>query len=246
MRVDALASAAGVATTTIRLYRQRGLLPPPRLVGRTGHYAEEHLERLRLIARLQERGFSLAGIKELIEAAERGGQLDDLVEVETRLNAILEGPEPLVLEPAELVDRFDGVDLTPTAMARAVQLGLIEGTDDGRLKVPDRRFIDTGAALVALGVPIDEVLDEWETLRDHTDDIARRFLAVFERDVLGADWREHIDSSLAARASETLPQLLRLAHDVLDAALDASLAAQASAQLTELAQPISIDKTSTL
>ena len=37
MRVDDLARAAGVATTTIRLYQSKGLLPPPRLVGRTGY-----------------------------------------------------------------------------------------------------------------------------------------------------------------------------------------------------------------
>lgn len=235
MRLDALASAAGVATTTIRLYRQRGLLPPPRLVGRTGYYSEDHLERLALITRLQDRGFSLAGIKELIDASERGGQLTDLVEVETRLHAILEGPEPIVVDPAELAARFGDIELTPTAMARAVELGLVEGTDDGRLRVPDRRFLETGAALVELGVPVDTVLDEWADLRAHTDQIAARFLATFEQDVLGADWRERIDPELAARAATALPQLLRLAHEVVDAALDAALAAQASNQLAELA-----------
>src|SRR5688500_9546618 len=66
MRLDDLAAAAGVATTTVRLYRQRGLLPPPRLVGRTGWFGPHHLARLRLIARLQGDGFSLAGIGKLL------------------------------------------------------------------------------------------------------------------------------------------------------------------------------------
>ncbi|MHB1139051.1 MAG: MerR family transcriptional regulator, partial [Microthrixaceae bacterium] len=49
MRVDDLARAAGVATTTIRLYQSKGLLQPPRLVGRTGWYGEAHLARLNVI-----------------------------------------------------------------------------------------------------------------------------------------------------------------------------------------------------
>ena len=51
-RLDELARAAGVASTTVRLYRSRGLLPPPRLEGRTGWYDDAHLSRLCLIARL--------------------------------------------------------------------------------------------------------------------------------------------------------------------------------------------------
>ncbi|MFN2607175.1 MAG: MerR family transcriptional regulator [Acidimicrobiales bacterium] len=52
--LDDLARRAGLPTTTVRLYQHKGLLPGPRLVGRTGRYDESHLSRLALIGRLQD------------------------------------------------------------------------------------------------------------------------------------------------------------------------------------------------
>ncbi len=234
MRLDELAAAAGVATTTVRLYQQRGLLPGPRIVGRTGWYSPDHLERLRLIGRLQAQGFSLAGIGRLLEAAERGGDLTDIVGARQELDTVLAMPEPVVVEPVELIERFGAASLGPAEMARAVELGLVEGTSDGRLRIPDRRFLEIGSELVALGVPASKVLDEWEHLSRTADDVARRFVQVFESDVLGDDWRDRVDPELAARTAETLPRLVQLAHQVLDAALDAAIARQVDRNLGDL------------
>ncbi|HEY4378560.1 MAG TPA: MerR family transcriptional regulator, partial [Acidimicrobiales bacterium] len=78
MRIDDLAREAGVASTTVRLYQSKGLLPGPRVVGRTGFYDQSHLSRLRLISRLQEDGFSLASITRLLSLWEEGRDLGDL------------------------------------------------------------------------------------------------------------------------------------------------------------------------
>src|SRR6266702_1685518 len=75
LTIEALASRAGTATTTVRMYQSKGLLPPPQRRGRIGYYGEGHLARLRLIAQLQEQGFSLASIKRLTEAWESGLEL---------------------------------------------------------------------------------------------------------------------------------------------------------------------------
>ena len=88
-RLDDLARRAGVASTTVRLYQSKGLLAPPRLEGRTGWYNESHLSRLRLIARLQAEGHSLAGIRNLLVEWEQGRSLDAVVGVETELDALL-------------------------------------------------------------------------------------------------------------------------------------------------------------
>jgi len=234
MRLDELAAAAGVATTTVRLYQQRGLLPGPRIVGRTGWYSAAHLDRLRAIGRLQEQGFSLAGIGRLFEAAERGGELTDIVGARAELDAVLRRPRPAVIEPAELVERFGADALTPAAMARAVESGLVEGTDDGRLRIPDRRFLDIGSDLVALGVPVETVLAEWEQLRAVADLVAQRFVGVFEVDVLGDGWRDRLDADLAARAAEALPRLVQLAHAVVGAALDVAIADEVDRRLGDL------------
>ena len=52
----------------------------------------------------------------------------------------------------------------------------------------------TGAALVALGFPLDEVIEESAVLRETTDGIAERFAALFERNV----WRPFAAAGMPA------------------------------------------------
>ena len=75
MTIDQLAREAGIPTSTVRLYQNRGLLPPPRQEGRLGYYSTEHRDPLRPIAHLQERGFSLAAIKETLDQWTEGRSL---------------------------------------------------------------------------------------------------------------------------------------------------------------------------
>jgi DNA-binding transcriptional MerR regulator len=237
MRLDDLAAAANVATTTVRLYRQRGLLPAPRLVGRTGWYGPAHLSRLRLIARLQEQGFSLAGIGKLLDSWERGQDLTDLVGVEAQLDELLARRAPVTLDAAELAERIPAAAVSPDLVQRAAAMGLIELTDDGRFRVPDERFLDTGAALAELGVPTEVILDEWEDLVRHTDAIAERFITVFEQHLLPDDWREGLAAERAGELAGTLARLQHTARQVVAAALDASLAQIGARRLAELIPP---------
>lgn len=78
--IDELAALVGVPTRTLREYRTLGLIDPPRKVGRVGRYGQPHRRRLELIARLQERGYSLAAIKDLCTAAASGRSLDDVLD----------------------------------------------------------------------------------------------------------------------------------------------------------------------
>lgn len=234
LRIDDLAREAGVATTTVRLYRNKGLLPPPRLEGRTGWYGEHHLNRLRLIGRLQDDGFSLAGIARLLEEWERGRSLDEIVGVESQLDVLLGDRHSVVVDASELVDRFPDDSMTPELVQRAAALGLVELTDDGRFRLPDRRFLETGSALAELGVPLDVVLDEWEALEAHTDDVAARFIRVFESHLLPDDWRRDPDSARAAALARTLAKLNLIAHEIIAAALDSSLSRAGREQVHEL------------
>jgi DNA-binding transcriptional MerR regulator len=236
-RLDELARLANVASTTIRLYRSKGLLPPPRLEGRTGWYDESHLRRLRLIARLQAEGHSLAGIGDLIGQWEQGRSLDAVVGVEAGLDALLGGPHEVVLDPVELLERFPAGAMTTELMQTAARLGLVEAMSDGNVRIADRRFIDTGAALAHLGVPLDVVLAEWEAVLDHTDEVARRFVDLFERHLAPTDWQHDLDSAGATELAETLARLHTVAHQVLSAALDASLATIGRRRLSALLDP---------
>ncbi len=234
MRLDDLARAAGVASTTVRLYQAKGLLTPPRLQGRTGWYDDAHLRRLRLIARLQDDGFSLAGIASLLDAWESGGGIDALVGVETQLDELLGEPHAVVVSVTDLLDRFPEGSMRPDLVQRAGKLGLIQPLDDGNFRVADRRFLDTGAALAQLGVPIDVILDEWDALTVHTDAIAGRFIDVFEHHLAPADWRDGLSAERADELTQILAQLQALARHVLSAALDSSVAQLGRRRLSQL------------
>jgi len=227
LRLDELARRAGVASTTVRLYQNKGLLGRPRLVGRTGYYGDEHLQRLELIGRLQDRGFSLASIGELLATWDRGAGLDTVMGLEQQLGELLAEPRALVMEPAELLQRLPAEARVPELLQRAAQLRLVEAESDGHVRVPDPRFIDTGAALIGLGVPGDTVLDEWEHLIADTDHIVDRFIDVFEEHVL--------PRTASTELSATLRRLQDLAREVVGAALDRSITDRGRARLDQLA-----------
>ena len=237
MRLDDLARAAGVASTTVRLYQNKGLLPPPRLVGRTGYYDEHHLARLRLIHRLQEDGFSLAGIGRVLDTYQRGGGLDELVGVEVELDALLHDRQEVVLTAEELLGRFPDGALTPDLVQRAAAIGLVAATDDGRFRVLDRRFLDSGATMIRLGAPADVVLDEWEQLVQTTDGIAERFIALFEEHLLPDAWEQDLDADRATELADALQQLRDTARQVVAAALDTSIARLGTQRLAALLGP---------
>ena len=49
LTIDELARAAGTTVRNVRVYQDRGLLPPPERRGRLGLYGPDHLRRLRLV-----------------------------------------------------------------------------------------------------------------------------------------------------------------------------------------------------
>jgi DNA-binding transcriptional MerR regulator len=77
--IDELASLVGVPTRTVREYRTLGLIDAPHKVGRVGRYDDSHYQRMLLIARLQERGYSLAAIRDLCVASASGRSLEDVL-----------------------------------------------------------------------------------------------------------------------------------------------------------------------
>ena len=60
--IDELAAATGVPSRTVRHYQWVGALQPPARKGRIALYREEHLQRLQLIGKLQDRGYGSPAI----------------------------------------------------------------------------------------------------------------------------------------------------------------------------------------
>jgi DNA-binding transcriptional MerR regulator len=221
MTIDELARRADTVTSTVRMYQTRGLLPPPRKEGRVGYYGEGHLARLRLIAELQVDGFSLASIGRLVEAWEQGRSLDDVLGLEAQITATWGAEEPVVLRADELVKRLPAGEMPPDAIAKAVRLGLL--SIDGDRVAVQPGFLDIGVELGHLGVPIDEILDEYELLQQATAVTAERFTRLFERHVWGPFLDRGLPADEVRRLTEVLQRLSTLAEGVVVVALRVSL-----------------------
>lgn len=84
-RIDDLARLAGSTTRNVRVYRDRGLLPPPLRVGRIALYNDTHLTRLRLITSMLNRGYNIAHVREMLSAWEEGKNLGDVLGLESAI-----------------------------------------------------------------------------------------------------------------------------------------------------------------
>ncbi len=70
--IDELAALARVPVRTVRHYQSQKVLPPPVRQGRIAVYRREHLQRLHLIAVLQDRGLQLSAIRDALSRVEKG------------------------------------------------------------------------------------------------------------------------------------------------------------------------------
>ncbi|MGX5214829.1 MerR family transcriptional regulator [Streptomyces violaceus] len=200
-RMEELARLAGITVRTLRFYRERKLIPPPRREGRIAWYDDHHLARLRTITALLERGHTLSGIAELAEAFDHGRDVGDLLGV----GGAPTEEEPVHLTPEELADHFAG-EATPENLAAAMDLGYL-GTDGDEIVHISRRLLDVSSALVHEGIPLADVLDTAKQVRTHADALAELFT----------------DLVLRHASPQDLPRLRPLARSVVEAELSLAL-----------------------
>ncbi|WP_067564588.1 MerR family transcriptional regulator [Nocardia acidivorans] len=215
LTVEELAGRVGVPTSTVRMYQSKGLLHAPRRVGRVARYDSSHLERLEVVQRLQDRGFSLASISELLSAREQGATVADLL-------ALPGGPEdwvPLGLRDIRLMIKPKG--LRPALLRKATQLGLIRWR---RGRPQARRWaLTSGLRVAELDIPPSEVLDQIVRLRAHTDQIAADFGDIFERTLWPRIQADSTETDQLDRVRALLEELTGLAEGVVVSALRESV-----------------------
>ena len=219
-----LAELSGTSVRNIRVYQDRGLLPPPRRQGRIGLYQQPHLDRLRLIGRLLDRGYTFATIRELLEAASRGRDLDQVLGLEGSIGLPWSQEQPELVGAAELRSRF-GDRLQPADLDRAVQLGLLEraALEGDGYRVPSPRLLAAGVDLVAAGLPPSFVLDLAELLREDMTRVARQVIGsvaamlLTDLDLAGsAQARQSVADTLVRlrpHAQRTVAAMLAMAMD---------------------------------
>lgn len=213
-RMEELAGEAGITVRTLRFYRERGLIQPPRREGRIAWYDDHHLARLRTITGLLDRGHTLNGIADLAATFDSGRDVAEVLGLGEPTEET-----PVRLSPEQLADYF-GDQATAENLAAALELGYLAVDGDEIVHI-SRRLLDVSAELVREGVPLSAVLSSGRLVREHADALAGLFVRV-----------------LRAHAADTDPDQLRtLAHAVVDAELSMAMDRELRAEDTPRPAP---------
>ncbi|MEV0032797.1 MerR family transcriptional regulator [Nocardia sp. NPDC050793] len=219
--IDELARAADTTVRSVRVYHERGLLPSPEVRGRIGYYGTEHLDRLQTISRLLGRGMKLNGIKELLEAWDRGAGLADVLGVPARTGAP-------ALDPTATPDRTHEQPDLPDEIKRA----LLENSDPLDVyRIDSPQVYDLAVRLVDAGQSTADTMRLIEHLRADCDSVAERYFADlftplairrFERSAHTAQDRAKLTSDLAIARLIATRAVAELLDHVLARRLDAA------------------------
>ena len=155
LTIDELAHRTALPTRTIREYQTMGLLPPPERHGRVGIYGAAHLGRLDLIRRLQVRGYSLAGIGDLLVSWRTGADLGEVLGLAPdELVHIDEPGAPATREQlAHLLP-----DLVPARLDDLLAVGVVEVCGPQRYCVPSPSLVQLAMDMLATGYGPDRTL----------------------------------------------------------------------------------------
>lgn len=227
-RIDELARLAATNVRNVRVYQDRGLLAPPRRDGRVGIYTDAHLARLRLIGQLLKRGYTFANIGELLAVWERGGDLAEILDLESAIGHPWSDEVPGHVTAERLAEMFGG-QATGENLARAVALGLLE-PDGDRYRVPSPRLLSAGAELVAAGLTLPAVLDLAGRVREHVDAAAREMAVTVTGHVLATHAE---DGRLAGQDIAEVAAITRRLRPLAQTAVDALLAQAMSHHVQE-------------
>lgn len=199
----------------IRAHQSRGLLDPPRVVGRTGYYDSEHIARIALIRELQEEGFNLEAIRAILDRA--GGSSGDLLNFTRTVREPYEDEQPEILDLAEIAEPWGDTVLSGERMKRVEELGLMRALGDGRYEVLSPKMYAAGVNLAELGMPADAALDALEMLKARSTALAEVFIEVFREQV----WEPF---NQAGRPKEEWPRVQAALEGMRPLATDAFVA----------------------
>ncbi|MGW4162161.1 MerR family transcriptional regulator [Streptomyces sp. NPDC004788] len=232
--MEDLAHRSGATVRTIRAYQDRGLLPRPERRGRSNVYGDTHLARLRQIADLLDRGYTLASIKELLEAWDAGRGLGGVLGLVAEVDGPWTDEEADRISRAELDARFGGRP-DEDAVREAIELGVLERIPDRETEeylVPSPQELAVAAELHAAGVPLAAITGHLRELRGQVEHIAARFLE-FTSEHVFARYLEHrppTDAD-AEEATDLVRRLRPLAQQTVDAELARAMRLFATAHL---------------
>ena len=217
-RINDLEQASGVSVRNIRVYQDRGLLPPPEVRGRTGWYSEEHLVRLNLITRLLERGYTFATISELLTAAHHGMKVEHVLHDKPKPGRLKNLKRMATITVTEFRKTLGGDD---RAITLSQKLGLL--TKDGaHFAVRNPELLEGAEMLVKNGIDVDQLLDRWVQVEEDLDHVARSFVSMITDKYIDENLPNLSDGQVA-RLAELIQTVRPMAHDIVETAFSKAM-----------------------
>ncbi|MDP3889593.1 MerR family transcriptional regulator [Nocardioides sp.] len=216
MTIDQLAARVGMTVRNVRAYAGRGLIPAPRLVGRTGYYNEEHAARLRLIRDLIDRGYTLTAVERTLAertTASDGHALDLLTLLANPLGQTEESEDMTI----EVLTHLAGVEHDEEFLGQLEDLGLLERLDSDSVRLLRPVLVRAGAQALSLGLARPTVLGLLQEMSTSLETVANRFVEAFRNDV----WHPFIEAGMP---TEQWPTILASIEALLPTASRAVIA----------------------
>ncbi|MBJ8348946.1 MerR family transcriptional regulator [Antrihabitans sp. YC2-6] len=176
-RIDDLARAANTTTRNVRAYLERGLLPPStKRDGRALLYDDSHLERLKIIDALLQRGFTTAHIADFITSWETGKNLTEILGLQHAVTAAWgsEQADEALEVPRELVDTFLG-STDGKILDRLSAMGLARQEDE-KVIFTEPKLLEAFGELHTYGFELGSIVELYSAVTDRVDDIAQMMI----------------------------------------------------------------------
>lgn len=195
LTVDQLAARVGMTVRNVRAYAARGLLPPPRLVGRTGWYGPEHVARLSLVRRLLAQGYTLAAVQRAVQD-EAGPGSASALELQRALVAPWAPDAPEDTDVAAIAARAgsDDLDQVREVVDQLAGMGVVEPLGEDRLRVLDPALVDAGVRGVRLGLPAAALVAAQQRVVELVEQAAEAYVHMFQDTV----WQDYLDAGSPA------------------------------------------------
>jgi DNA-binding transcriptional MerR regulator len=206
--IDQLAAHTGVPSRTIRFYQSKGALPSPVRRGRKAYYGPTHVERLELIARLQDRGLQIRAIRNLLDQLDCGqASLEDWLGFEAELRMPWSEDVPELLSEKEIQERLAG--RPPGLLAALVKTGLLEREGN--------HYLVRSPALMKMVLTLEANGIDVETAHAATGILARHLSKAANE--LSVHFQEHMSERIRDGGIDNSGQLLSALKPIaLDAA----------------------------
>ncbi|MDX2169225.1 MAG: MerR family transcriptional regulator [Deltaproteobacteria bacterium] len=200
--VEELARAAGVAVDTVRFYQARGLLKPPRRVGRRAVYDDSHRAALKRIKRHQAEGLPLAVVKKVMTG---GGSKRAAL-----LAAVADEDGGATLTRAELAAQSGVPEPLLASLEAAGLLVPVQVDGEPRYGDGDLRMARAGLEVLGAGFPLPELMQLALRHASHVESIADDAVALFDRFVRKVDGGGADPEAIAATFRRVMPAVTTL------------------------------------